>query len=87
MLGENTINGILEGVKENLELYRDIIGRAYLKAEKGLRISIPVKLEPGKGDGAIQIRTGIALIAEKVRDENIRVINEKQLPLIPEKKG
>ena len=75
------IDTMLDGIKDLLHYRKDELVTGLKNGQGKLSFSIGVKMEPGAAPGDTQVTTRFNLIPEKIRDENIRVFNEKQLPL------
>ena len=75
-LGKKTFNMIGESITETLTDRMKDINDAYLNAEKELTLTISIKIEPVDDGNKIKITTGF--VKERIRDESIRVVNEKQ---------
>ena len=79
MIGDLTKQAIKDGIEENLDKWMDSIAKAYLRAGDGLTVALPVTLKPK--NGKVEVTVGISFTESKIKDENTRTVDEKQLGL------
>ena len=76
---EKVIDAIIDGARENLNIHMPTILDVY-EREGEVSVSMKAKMKPGK-NGNMQILSGIKFVESEVKDENLRVVELKQLEL------
>ena len=76
---EKVIDAITDGARDNLNIHMPTILEVYAR-EGEVSVSMKAKMKPGK-NGNMQILSAIDFVESKVKDENLRVVETKQLGL------
>ena len=84
-LGKKTFNMIGESITKTLTGRMKDLNDAYWNTEKELTLAVSIKIEPVDDGNKIKITTGF--VKERIRDESIRVVNEKQGELFDDSQG
>lgn len=81
MLTGKTMYAIKKAVSELLDVHQGEIDEAYIKAEKGIVVSLGVKILP-IAPGTHYITTRFSMISGRVKDEINAKVDEDQAPLL-----
>ena len=76
-----TIKNIQDAVGRLMERYHEKIWTAYLKSDKGITVSFPVKIEPDEERGGVRIEIGLRFVADRVKESLFFRTDEKQLAM------
>ncbi len=76
-----TIKNIHESIGRLLEGYHEKIWNAYLKSEKGITVSVPIKIRPDEKTGGATIDVSLRFVAERIDAGVLISLDRKQLAL------
>jgi hypothetical protein len=86
MIGIKSLTEMKEAAAEKIDIYAEDIDKAFIRSDDGrLKISLSFDLCVSKETaGGIDVETGIAFIADKIKDKTMRTVVELQeeLPLV-----
>ena len=83
MIGPKTIKQMKDSAAEKIDIYARQINEAFKRSDDGkLKISLSFDLCVSKEtQGGIDIETGIAFIADRIKDKTMRTVVENQVEL------
>ena len=85
-INQDVLNKISAQTSDLLQDHRVEMEEAFLQSEADkLVVSIAATVEPAKTPGTLKVKTTIAFVKKKVKDESVDYVNTNQLSFLDEK--